>query len=188
MLATVESPDSFAPMQSYFTQSTLTLYEPSSAIVTRRPIVQNRPRQLWGQANAASGGSDPPNDPTEMFPWEVVGLAPEDGYPDGIEGVDPFAQWASEATFSVSRQRPPERPAKGKSRSHGEPGAPQIGRRKLVTLLAVGTAGVITVVTVGGISFARSPHQMTKPPSHGGDDGAISTIPQKEREKEKEGV
>ncbi len=34
MLATVESPDSFAPMQSYFTQSTLTLYEPSRYIAS----------------------------------------------------------------------------------------------------------------------------------------------------------
>ena len=34
MLAVVESPDSFAPIQSYFTQSTLTLYEPSRYIAT----------------------------------------------------------------------------------------------------------------------------------------------------------
>lgn len=123
-----------------------------------------------------------PNDPTEMFPWEVASLASEGGHPDDVESVDPFAQWASEGASGASGasgQRPPARPVKGKSRSHGEPGAPQFGRRKLVTLLVAGTASVITVVTVGGISFARSPQHM----SQVGDDGAISTIPQKEQEK-----
>ena len=130
------------------------------------------------------GAAVPPNAPTEMFPWEVASLASGDGYPDGVESVDPFARLAAEA---APGQRPAARPVKGASRSHGEPGAPQIGRRKLVTLLVAGTAGVLTVVTVGGISFARSPQHTSGSATHGGDDGAISTIPQKERDTDKDG-
>ena len=141
------------------------------------------------------GAAIPPDVPPPLLPWEVACLASEDGHPDEIKGVDPFAQWsaaapgslASSPTPGTSGQRPPVRPAKGGSRSRRESTSPQIGRRKLVTLLVAGTAGVITVVTVGGISFARSPQHMGQSPAHVGDDGAISTIPQKEREKEKEG-
>lgn len=129
------------------------------------------------------GAAAPPNAPTEMFPWEVASLASGDGYPDEIEGVDPFARLAAEAAPGAPGQRPPARLAKGNSRSRGEPGASRFGRRKLVTLLVAGTAGVITVVTVGGISFARAPQHM----SHAGDDGSISTIPQKERDTDKDG-
>jgi Rieske Fe-S protein len=120
---------------------------------------------------------------TEMFPWEVASLASEGGYPDEVENIDPFAEWASKAGASASGQRPSARLAKGKSRSHGEPGTPRFGRRKLVTLLVAGTAGVITVVTVGGISFARAPQHT----SHVGDDGSISTVPLKERDTDKDG-
>jgi Rieske Fe-S protein len=129
------------------------------------------------------GAAIPPNDPTGMFPWEASGLASEDGYPDDIESVDPFAQLAAGAVPGAPGQRPPVRRAKGKSRSGQEPGAPRFGRRKLVTLLAAGTVGAITVVTVGGISLARSPEQG----GHTGDGGSISTVPQKERDKEKAG-
>ena len=135
------------------------------------------------------GAATPPNAPTEMLPWEAACLAPAGGHPDEIEGVDPFDQWAatSSSTPGTSGQRSTMHLAEDRSRSRQEPSGPRIGRRKLVTLLAAGTAGVITVVTVGGISFARSPHQMTKPPSRVGDDGSISTIPMKERDKEKDG-
>lgn len=118
-----------------------------------------------------------------MFPWEVASHASGDEYPDGIEGVDPFARLAAEAASGASGQRPRERLAKDKARADHEPGNPRMGRRKLVTLLVAGTAGVITVVTVGGISFARSPQHV----SHAGEDGAISTIPQKKRETGKDG-
>ncbi len=40
---------------------------------------------------------------------------------------------------------------------------------------------------MGGISFARSPQHTSGSATHGGDDGAISTIPQKERDTDKDG-
>jgi Rieske Fe-S protein len=129
------------------------------------------------------GAGISPNDPTEMFPWEVASVASEGGHPDDVESVDPFARWASEAASGASSQRSHAGPANGKSRSSRDSDAPRLGRRKLVTMLVAGTAGVITVVTVGGISFARSPEHM----SQAGDDGAISTIPQKKRGTDKDG-
>ncbi len=141
-----------------------------------------RDRSEGGQAQYPGAGVSP-NAPTEMFPWEVASLASEGGYPDGIEGVNPFARLAGGATPGASGQRPPRRVVKGKSRSDSEPGAPRFGRRKLVTLLVAGTAGVMTVVTVGGISFARSPQHA----GHTGDDGAVSTIPQKKQDTDRDG-
>ena len=104
-----------------------------------------------------------PGAPTEQFPWN---------YPDGIESVDPFARLGAEGMSSASARRSPTRPTKGKSRSGAE--GPKFGRRKLVTLLAAGTVGVITVVTVGGVTLARSPEHTVS-----GDDGGIATVPQK---------
>ena len=149
---------------------------------TARDGAGGRPMRLPGAAT-------PPDAPTEMLPWEAAYLAPEGGHPDEIEGVDPFDQWAvtSSSTPGTSGQRPTMRQKGGQSRSRQEPSNPKIGRRKLVTLLAAGTAGVITVVTVGGISFARSPHHVMNPPSRVGDDGSISTVPMKERDKERDG-
>jgi Rieske Fe-S protein len=129
------------------------------------------------------GAAVPPNDPTGMFPWEATSLASQDRYADDVESVDPFAQLGAGAVPGASDRRSPVRLSKGKSGSGREPGAPRFGRRKLVTLLAAGTVGVITVVTVGGISLARSPEHG----GHTGDGGSISTVPQKERDKEKAG-
>ncbi len=48
------------------------------------------------------GAATPPNVPAEMLPWEVACLASEDGHPDEIEGVDPFAQWSAAAPGSLA--------------------------------------------------------------------------------------
>ncbi len=117
-----------------------------------------------------------------------------------MEGVDPFALWAatsgkpltSPQTPKTSTRRPPVRRAKSDPRSPGEPAPAQFGRRKLLTLLAAGTAGVITVVTIGGISLARSP-ESTKPSpleiddGHGSKTGSTSTTSVKERDRDRVG-
>jgi hypothetical protein len=41
------------------------------------------------------GDSRSPDGPTEMLPTEAVFLAPAEGDPDAMEGVDPFALWAA---------------------------------------------------------------------------------------------
>lgn len=117
-----------------------------------------------------SGAAIRPDAPTEKFPWEATNFAAVGGYPDGIESVDPFARLAAERTPGPSLRRSPARLAN----PNGEPRGAKFGRRKLVTLLAAGTVGVITVVTVGGISLAHSPERVGN-----GDGGGIATAPQK---------
>jgi len=138
---------------------------------------QSSHNRYEGGSMQQPGAAIPPDAPTEKFPWEAASFASEGGYPDGIESVDPFARLAAEEARSTSARHSPARPTKGKSRSSAGSGGPSFGRRKLVTLLAAGTVGVITVVTVGGISLARSPERT----GFAGDDGAISTVPQKKR-------
>ena len=146
------------------------------------------------------GDSRSPDAPTEMLPTEAVFFAPAERDPDAMEGVDPFALWAatsgkpltSPQTPKTSTRRPPVRRAKSDPRSPGEPAPAQFGRRKLLTLLAAGTAGVITVVTIGGISLARSP-ESTKPSpleiddGHGSKTGSTSTTSVKERDRDRVG-
>ena len=146
------------------------------------------------------GDSRSPDAPTEMLPTEAVFLPPAEGDPDAMEGVDPFALWAatsgkpltSPQTPKTSTRRPPVRRAKSGPRSPSEPAPAQFGRRKLLTLLAAGTAGVITVVTIGGISLARSP-ESTKPSpleiddGHGSKTGSTSTTSVKERDRDRVG-
>ena len=134
---------------------------------TARDGAGSGPMKLPG---ASTSPSTSPDTPTEMLPTEAAFIAPTEGDPDSMEGVDPFVLWsatsarplASPPTPEKFTRRPPVRLAKSGPRSHREPAPTQFGRRKLLTLLAVGTAGVITVVTIGGISLARAP-ESTKP-------------------------
>jgi hypothetical protein len=68
---------------------------------------------------------------------------------------------STEDRVIVEWQRPELLPL-DRPRSHHQPAPTQFGRRKLLTLLAAGTARVITVVTIGGISLARA-SESTKP-------------------------
>ncbi len=120
--------------------------------------------------------STPPDAPTGMFPTEAAFPTPAEGDPDAIAGVDPFALWAatsgrpltSPPASGTTTRRPPVRQAKSDPRTR--PGPAQQDRRKLLKLLAVGTAGIVTMVTVGGISFARAPLSTTQSPSRIDDD------------------
>jgi Rieske Fe-S protein len=116
-----------------------------------------------------------------------------------MAGVDPFALWSAASdrpttspTPEKFARRPPVRLAQSKPRSRREPAPTQFGRRKLLTLLAAGTAGVITVVTIGGISLARSP-ESTKPSpleiddGHGSTARSTSTTRVKERDRDRDG-
>jgi Rieske Fe-S protein len=121
---------------------------------------------------------DQPVDRTPGDYQDEAGMlpSPAEGYPDAMGGVDPFALWAatsgkpltSPPTPETSTRRPPLRGAKSNPRSRPRPA--QRDRRGLVKLLAVGTAGIVTVVTVGGISFARTSQGTTQSPSRIDDD------------------
>lgn len=135
--------------------------------------------------------STPPGAPTEMLPTEAAFPTPEGSHPDTMAGVDPFALWAatpgipltSPPASGTSTRRPPVRQAKSDPRARPRPA--QQDRRKLLKLLAVGTAGVVTMVTVGGISFARAPLSTTQSPSRIDDDqseGSTSIDAHRERE------
>jgi len=63
---------------------------------------------------------------------------------------------------------PTVRQAKSTPRTRPRPA--QQDRRNVIKHLAVGAAGVVTVATVGGIAFARSPHSTTLSPSRTDDD------------------
>ena len=110
-----------------------------------------------GEPGKLSGEAISSEAPTEIFPWEAISFDPTTGHAD--------------------EQSP------GGTRPRRKASDSQIGRRKFVTLLAAGTVGVVTVVTVGGISFARSPHSVKQLTS----DGSISTIPLKERDTDTDG-
>jgi Rieske Fe-S protein len=123
--------------------------------------------------------STPPDAPTVMFPTEAAFPASAEGNPDAMADVDPFALWAA---TSGKPQIPP--PA---SNPRARPRPAQQDRRKFVKLLAVGTAGLVTMVTVGGISFARAPQNTTQSPSRTDDDrsdGSTSIDAHRERDDE----
>jgi Rieske Fe-S protein len=114
------------------------------------------------------GAGMPPLPPTVQngegsAPVELPGAAfpsPAESIPDVMGGIDPFALWAATSGKSLTS---PVRRAKPDRRARPRP--EQQDRRKFLKLLVVGTAGVVTVVTVGGISFARAPHSTTQAPS-----------------------
>lgn len=135
-----------------------------------------RPQPTTGQNGDGSAPATQPDAPTEPFLANAAFPPQAEGYPDGMEGVDPFALWAATAGKPLtsppepepSTRRPPVRLAKSDRRSRSRP--TQQDRRKLIKLLAVGAAGVVTVVTVGGISFAHAPQSTTHAPARTDDD------------------
>jgi len=98
-----------------------------------------------------------PDSPTEMVPTKEPLPPPAGSSPESLAGVDPFAWWSATSpnpgappapgTFT---QRSPVRLARSNPRSRRRPA--QQDRRKLVKLIALGTAGALTV---SGISFAH---------------------------------
>jgi Rieske Fe-S protein len=142
-------------------------YQDGAGMLPSPPTVQN---------GAGSAPATQPDAPTELFPTNAAFLSPAEGYPDSLGGIDPFVWWAetsgkplnSPPTPESSTRRPPVRLAKSDRRSPPRPA--QQDRRKFVKLLAVGAAGIVTVVTVGGISFARAPQSTTQSPSRIDDD------------------
>jgi Rieske Fe-S protein len=104
------------------------------------------------------GAATQPDSPTEMVPAKEALPPPAGSRPESLAGVDPFAWWSATSpgpgtaplapgTFT---QRSPVRLARSNPRSRRRPA--QQDRRKLVKLIALGTAGALTV---SGISFAR---------------------------------
>jgi Rieske Fe-S protein len=123
-----------------------------------------------------------PDAPTELLHTKAAFLSPAEGDPDAMEGIDPFDLWAatsgkpltSPPASETSTQRSPVRRAKSDPRSR--PLSAQQGRRKLVTLLAVGTAAVLGVSSVSGISFAHLVGSMKRLPWQTDDGPSAETI------------
>jgi serine/threonine protein kinase len=99
-----------------------------------------------------------PDSPTEMVSAKEALPPPAGSRPESLAGVDPFAWWSATSprpgtaplapgTFN---QRSPVRLARSNPRSRRRPA--QQDRRKFVKLIALGTAGALTV---SGISFAH---------------------------------
>ena len=109
-----------------------------------------------------------PDSPTEMLPAKEALPPPAGSSPDSLAGVDPFARWSATSSRpgtpppapGTFTQRAPAHPARSNPRSRRRP--TQQDRRKFVTLMAVGTAGVLTV---SGISFAHFIHSLKQSPS-----------------------
>ena len=117
------------------------------------------------------GAATHPDAPTEALPTNAAFPSPAGENPDALAGVDPFALWAatsgkppaSPPAPEPSTRRPPGHQAKSDPRTRTRP--TQQSRRNLIKLLAVGATGLVTVVTVGGISFAHSAQSPTQAPS-----------------------
>ncbi len=90
-----------------------------------------------------------PDSPTEMVPAKETLPPPAGSRGDSMAGVDPFAWWSATPGRLGT---PPPAPGTFTQRSRRKPA--QQDRRKLVTLIAAGTA-TVGVLGVGGISFAR---------------------------------
>ncbi len=90
-----------------------------------------------------------PDSPTEMVPAKETLPPPGGSRGDSMAGVDPFAWWSATPGRPGT---PPPAPGTFTQRSRRKPA--QQDRRKLVTLIAAGTA-TVGVLGVGGISFAR---------------------------------
>src|SRR5260370_33654570 len=123
-----------------------------------------------------------PDAPSESIPTKAAFTTHAEGDPDAREGIDPFALWAATSgkpltpppASETSAQRSPVSRAKSDPRSR--PLSSQHGRRKLVTLLAVGTAAVLGASSVGGISFAHFVGSMKRLPWQTDDGPSAETI------------
>ena len=123
----------------------------------------------------------PGNDPFGVYQDEEAGRLTSsqpvlNGDPDAMEVVDPLGLWAvtsgrpltSSPSFRTSTLYSP--PGQLKSDANALPQPERQNRRKFVKLLVVGAAGLVTAITVGGVSFARAPHGMTLSPPRIDDD------------------
>ncbi len=148
------------------------------------PVVKSSPslqKTAWdgvvsGQMEL-TGAAIQPDSSTAMEPVNDA-LPPQAGSrPDSVAGADPIAWWSATSpkpkTPTVAPgtfiRRSPLRPARSNPGPRRRPA--QQDRRKLVKLMALGTAGVLTV---SGISFAhfvqslkQSPSQIANAPTTG---------------------
>ena len=109
-----------------------------------------------------------PDSPTEMRP-------------NSMPGIDPFTMWSTTSakpqtsmpapgTFTA---RPTTRPVRSTSRTRRQPA--QQDRRKLVTLIAVGAAGALTVSGISFANFIQSMKQPTQQTANAPTTGTTST-------------
>ena len=122
-------------------------------------------------------------DEADVFP------SPAGENPESLVGVDPFALWAATSGKPLtsppapepSTRRPRGQQTKADPRSGPRPA--QQDRRTLIKLLAVGATGLVTVVTVGGISLARAAGSPTQAPARTEEDrseGSTAIDPHRE--------
>jgi Rieske Fe-S protein len=143
-------------------------YQNEAGMLPAPPAVQDgdqsAPLTLPGEATQ-------PDAPTEQLPTNAAFPFPAEGHPDAMGGVDPFVLWAATSGKPLTSPPAPEpstrRPSmrRAKSDPGSRPRPAQQDRRKFVKLLAVSAAGIVTAVTVGGISFAHAPQSATQTPS-----------------------
>jgi serine/threonine protein kinase len=147
-------------------------------VVKSSPSLQKTARDgvVSGQIELTAEAAQPDSS-TEMVPVNEE-LSPTAGSrPDSLAGADPFAWWSATshgpktptAALGTFIRRSPLRPARSNPGPRRRPA--QQDRRKLVKLMALGTAGVLTV---SGISFAhfvqslkQSPSQIANAPTMG---------------------
>ncbi|HEX9133823.1 MAG TPA: protein kinase [Ktedonobacteraceae bacterium] len=138
-------------------------------VVTSSPSLQ---KTAWDGVGSGqmkqSGAATQPDSSTEMVAVHEALPPPAGSRPDALAGADPFAWWSATSTrqgmppsaSGTFMQRSPLRPASSYPRPRRRPA--QQDRRKLVKLMALGTAGVITV---SGISFAHFVQSLKQSPS-----------------------
>jgi serine/threonine protein kinase len=130
-------------------------------VVTSSPSLQKTVHDgAEGGQMKLPGAAAQPGASTEMLSTKAAIPSAAGDDADSMVGVDPFAWWsaapARHKTPSPAPgtfiQRSPVRPVSSNRRSRRQPA--QQDRRKLVTLIAAGTA-TAGVIAVGGISFAH---------------------------------
>ena len=119
--------------------------------VVTPPALEEPTRIVAGSGEMHASATVQADSPTEMVPAKEALPPPAVSNADSMAGVDPFAWWSA----TPGRGTPPPTPGTFTQRSRRKPA--QQDRRKLVKLLAVGTAGVLTV---SGISFAHFTQSM----------------------------
>jgi Rieske Fe-S protein len=114
------------------------------------------------------GAAIPPDSPTELVRAQEAFPPPAGSRPDLLAGADPLAWWEASSPRpgmpppapGTFLQRSPGGPARSNPRSRRRPARKD--RRNLVKLMALGTAGVLTV---SGISFAHFMQSLKQSPS-----------------------